>query len=161
MRCLVNQRTFRHIRHTSTAPDRFLASSSSTINTALPTTESPSSSTSRSSTATHTSSASSSTAATHHLVTLTRSSLNLPSYSSRTLVSLGLKRRYQSVLHPFSPTVAGHILRVKEIVSVKNVSLEEGNRWMAMTRREGSGVVVSGRSYGGGGIQTEGMGGRP
>lgn len=103
------------------------------------------------------------TTPTHHLITLIRSPLNLPSYSIRTLESLGLRKRYQSVLHPFSPTVAGHILRVKEIVRVKNVSEEEGKRWRDMSRSEGSGVVVSGRVYGGGrmvGREGEKVGGR-
>ena len=95
-------------------------------------------------------SSSSSTAPTHHLITLIRSPLSLPVYSSRTLVALGLLKRYQSVLHTFSPSTTGRILRVKEIVRVRNVSKEEGERWMNMTRSEGSGVAVSGRVFGGG-----------
>jgi ribosomal protein L30 len=92
-------------------------------------------------------------APTHHLITLLRAPIGLPPVASRTLESLGLYRRHQSVLHRFDPTVAGKILRVKELVGVKNVSEEEGERaiWMSTRgRKEGSGVEVSGRVYGGG-----------
>ena len=94
---------------------------------------------------------------THHLITLTRSPLSLPSYSSRTLAALGIRKRYQSVIHPFSPSVAGQILRVKEIVKVRNVTLEEGLRWVNLSKSEGSGVKMNGRVYGGrGGLRSEG-----
>ncbi len=93
---------------------------------------------------------------THHLITLIRSSLSVPSYSSRTLESLGLHNRYQSVLHPFSSSVTGQILRVKELVEVRNVNYEEGSRWIRMRKSQGSGVEVRGRVYGGGkGLERE------
>ncbi|EIW72702.1 ribosomal protein L30 [Tremella mesenterica] len=90
------------------------------------------------------------TTVTHHLITLTRSPIGLPPQARGTLEALGLYRRYSSVLHPFGPTVAGQILRVKELVSVRNVTEEEGIISLAKKGSEGSGVVVSGRVFGGG-----------
>ncbi|WVQ71002.1 ribosomal protein L30 [Cryptococcus sp. DSM 104548] len=88
--------------------------------------------------------------ATHHLITLVRSPIALPERSKRTLNALGLKRLRQSVLHPFSPVVAGRILKVKELVQVLNVTEEEGMVLSERRRGEGSGVEVSGRAFGGG-----------
>lgn len=128
LRCIVTRRPFLAVRSITTAPithtEIFPASNASSSSTSTPT---------------------------HHLITLTRSPLSLPVYSSRTLAALGLRKRYQSALHSFSPSTTGRILRVKEIVRVRNVSKEEGERWMNMTRSEGSGVAVSGRVFGGGG----------
>lgn len=87
---------------------------------------------------------------THHLITLRRSPIGLPPASRLTLEALGLHRLHQSVLHPFSPTAAGQILRVKELVQVKNVDAEEGRKLVVRSRSEGSGLEVAGRAYGGG-----------
>lgn len=43
---------------------------------------------------------------------------------------------HRSVLHPFSETTAGMILAVKELVEVRNVAKEEGER--EIVRRNGS-----------------------
>lgn len=90
-------------------------------------------------------------AATHYLVTLQRSAMGLPTYASRTLESLGLKKRYSCVLHPFSATTAGQILRVKELVKVENVTEERGLSLLKSRsdRSEGSGVQPVGRVFGG------------
>ncbi|KAL7423795.1 hypothetical protein Q5752_001379 [Cryptotrichosporon argae] len=83
--------------------------------------------------------------ATHHLITLLRSPIGLPPASRQTLVALGLHRRHQAVLHPFSATVAGQVLRVKELVSVRNVGADDGARAVRRRRPEGSGWEVLGR----------------
>lgn len=66
-------------------------------------------------------SSSASAATTHFRVTLRRSAIGLPEHSNRVLQSLGLRRRMQSVYHEQSPTIAGMILAVKEIIHVENV----------------------------------------
>lgn len=90
---------------------------------------------------------------THYLITLKRSPIGLPDTSKKTLAALGFlpssKHYYpkgpkpsanpklnRSVLQPFSETAAGMILKVKELVEVKNVSQEAGE--MEIMRRNGS-----------------------
>lgn len=97
---------------------------------------------------------------THYLITMLRSGRGLPPSSGATLEALGLHRRYQSVMHPFSapvaggwyivPLTAGMILKVKELVEVRNVDEAEGLKAIQRKRREGSGLEVTGRVYGGG-----------
>lgn len=91
--------------------------------------------------------------ATHYLITLKRSPIGLPDTTKRTLASLGFlpstqhffprgpkasanPKLHRSVLHPFSETCAGMILAVKELVEVRNVSKEVGER--EVVRRNGS-----------------------
>ncbi|KAI0070457.1 hypothetical protein K474DRAFT_1608664 [Panus rudis PR-1116 ss-1] len=62
---------------------------------------------------------------THYRITLQRSAISLPKHMKATLVSLGIHRRLQTVFHPHSPINAGKILRVKELVSVQNVTADE------------------------------------
>ncbi|KAJ9093904.1 hypothetical protein QFC19_008136 [Naganishia cerealis] len=100
-----------------------------------------------------TTSAGESSQPTHYLITLKRSPIGLPDTSKRTLATLGFlpssKNLYpkgpkpsanpklnRSVLHPFSETIAGMILKVKELVEVRNVSEAEGK--VEVTRRNGS-----------------------
>lgn len=54
-------------------------------------------------------------------ITLTRSAIGLPRVASRTLAALGLRRRSATVFHPVRPDVAGQLMRVKELVSVREV----------------------------------------
>ena len=96
---------------------------------------------------------SSSADATHYLITLKRSPIGLPDTTKRTLASLGFlpstkhfyprgpkasanPKLHRSVLHPFSETCAGMILTVKELVEVRNVSKEVGER--EVVKRNGS-----------------------
>ncbi|KAJ3506968.1 hypothetical protein NLJ89_g6564 [Agrocybe chaxingu] len=58
---------------------------------------------------------------THFKITLRRSAISLGDKIKGTLKSLGIHRRFQTVYFPFSPEVAGKILRVKELVEVENV----------------------------------------
>ncbi|KAJ9123977.1 hypothetical protein QFC22_000768 [Naganishia vaughanmartiniae] len=100
-----------------------------------------------------TSSAESSQQPTHYLITLKRSPIGLPDTSKQTLAALGFlpsskhffpkgpkpsanPKLNRSVLHPFSETAAGMILKVKELVEVRNVSQEAGE--MEVVRRNGS-----------------------
>lgn len=86
---------------------------------------------------------------THYLITLMRSPRGLPPASAATARALGLHRLHQSVIQPIDATAAGKILRIKELVTVRNVTEEEGILAMARRRPEGSGVVPTGRAYGG------------
>ncbi|BEJ15890.1 hypothetical protein CspHIS471_0504950 [Cutaneotrichosporon sp. HIS471] len=86
---------------------------------------------------------------THYLITLVRSPRGLPPASAATVAALGLSRLHQSVVQPIGPTAAGKILRIKELVTVRNVSEEEGLAACARRRPEGAGVEPTGRVYGG------------
>ncbi|KAL4399611.1 large ribosomal subunit protein [Malassezia pachydermatis] len=60
---------------------------------------------------------------THYRITLRRSTIGLPERTSRIVEALGLHKRLQSVFHRQTPTTAGMILAVKELVHVENVRL--------------------------------------
>jgi len=66
-----------------------------------------------------------SSAATHFKITLLRSAIGLPQRYRQTLESLGIHRRGQTVFHVHNPETAGKILRVKELVQVRNVGASE------------------------------------
>lgn len=52
-------------------------------------------------------------------ITLVRSAIGLPRRSTDVLKALGLKKRMATVFHRVSPSVAGQIMRVKELVEVE------------------------------------------
>lgn len=54
-------------------------------------------------------------------ITLLRSAIGLPRRSTDVLKALGLKKRMNTVFHRVSPSVAGQIMKVKELVSVQEV----------------------------------------
>ncbi|KAF8124745.1 hypothetical protein EV363DRAFT_700372 [Boletus edulis] len=58
---------------------------------------------------------------THFKITLRRSAIALGERKKETLTALGLHRRMQTVYHAYTPEAAGKILKVKELVEVKNV----------------------------------------
>lgn len=62
-------------------------------------------------------------------ITLMRSAIGLPRRTGGVLRSLGLKKRMAVVYHPVSPDVAGKIMKVKELVAVREVE-------KALTRSE-------------------------
>lgn len=57
----------------------------------------------------------------YYKVTLARSTIGLPKDYRAAAKTLGLHRLNQSTYHPVSPTTAGLILKLKEIVKVENV----------------------------------------
>ncbi|KAL7410556.1 hypothetical protein BDY24DRAFT_325753, partial [Mrakia frigida] len=59
--------------------------------------------------------------ATHYRIQLKRSPIGLPEVYGKTLQRLGLLKKDRTVYAPFGATVAGQILRVKELVTVRNV----------------------------------------
>jgi len=58
---------------------------------------------------------------THYRITLRRSAIGLPSRYTKILEALGLHKRLSSVYHLQTPSAAGSILAVKELVHVDNV----------------------------------------
>ncbi|KAA8648778.1 mitochondrial 54S ribosomal protein uL30m [Aspergillus tanneri] len=51
-------------------------------------------------------------------ITLVRSAIGLPRRTTDILKALGLKKRMATVFHPVSSSVAGQIMKVKELVEV-------------------------------------------
>ena len=109
------------------------------------------------STATHTlevapSSAAPQTDTTHFKITLRRSAISLGAAKQRTLISLGLTRRHQTVYHPHTPDIAGKILLLKELLEVENVSDHKGEvktkQEQRQERKAPKGYVVSGSRLG-------------
>ncbi|OJK04116.1 hypothetical protein ASPACDRAFT_39732 [Aspergillus aculeatus ATCC 16872] len=49
-------------------------------------------------------------------ITLVRSAIGLPRRTTDVLKALGLKKRMATVFHAVSPSVAGQIMKVKELV---------------------------------------------
>ncbi|OAX78420.1 ribosomal protein L30 [Emergomyces africanus] len=58
---------------------------------------------------------------TYFRITLIRSAIGLPRRTTGVLMALGLKKRMQTVFYPVTPDVAGQIMKVKELVSVREV----------------------------------------
>ena len=58
---------------------------------------------------------------TYFRITLMRSAIGLPAKSGNVLKALGLRKRMATVFHPVNPSVAGQIMKVKELVAVSEV----------------------------------------
>lgn len=54
-------------------------------------------------------------------ITLMRSGIGMPRRTQGILKALGLRYRMQTVFFPVSPSVAGQIMKVKELVAVTEV----------------------------------------
>jgi ribosomal protein L30 len=54
-------------------------------------------------------------------ITLMRSGIGLPKRTQGVLKALALRQRMKTVFYPVSPEVAGQIMKVKELVSVREV----------------------------------------
>jgi large subunit ribosomal protein L30 len=54
-------------------------------------------------------------------ITLMRSGIGLPKRTQGVLKALGLRQRMKTVFYPVSPEVAGQIMKVKELVLVREV----------------------------------------
>lgn len=71
-----------------------------------------------------------------------RSAIGLPQRSSDVLRALGLRKRSSTVFHPVSPSVAGQIMRVKELVEVKEVEKAMSKREVHLSRKPDPGYYV-------------------
>ncbi|KAK5159696.1 mitochondrial 54S ribosomal protein YmL33 [Cryomyces antarcticus] len=79
-------------------------------------------------------------------ITLLRSAIGLPRRSSGVLAALGLRKRMRTVYHPVTPTVAGQIMHVKELVDVEEVEEALTKEEMRELRRPDSGFWVESRA---------------
>lgn len=86
-------------------------------------------------------------------ITLLRSAIGLPKKTSGVLAALGLHRRMRTVYHPVSPTVAGQIFAVKELVDVQEVDRALSQPEMKELRRPEKGWWVEKRV----GMKVEGV----
>ena len=76
---------------------------------------------------------------THYRITLHRSALAMPEEYGKALAVLGLSKKDQTTFHPFSAQMAGTILKVKELVQVRNVSWWQMEDEMKRGRGQGKG----------------------
>lgn len=83
---------------------------------------------------------------THFKITLRRSAIGLGDKKKKTLLSLGITRRLQTVFMPHCPQVAGKILLLKELVEVENVlaSAVRTKQEQRIERKAPRGYVVKG-----------------
>lgn len=75
-------------------------------------------------------------------VTLHRSAIGLPERTRGVLKALGLRRRAQTVFHPVSPQAAGMILKVKELVRVREVAEAMSKTELKATRTPDAGFYI-------------------
>ncbi|KAF2829931.1 50S ribosomal protein-like protein L30 [Ophiobolus disseminans] len=75
-------------------------------------------------------------------ITLMRSGIGLPQKTQGVLKALGLRKRMTTVYYPVSQSVAGQILRIKELVDVKEVSAPMTKEQMRASRRPDPGYYI-------------------
>ena len=75
-------------------------------------------------------------------ITLIRSSIGLPKKTQGVLNALGLRKRMATVFQPVNPSVAGQIMKVKELVAVSEVENAMTGAEMRMMRRPDSGYYI-------------------
>lgn len=81
-------------------------------------------------------------------ITLVRSAIGLPRRSTDVLKALGLKKRMATVFHPVSQSVAGQIMRVKELVEVQEVDRAMTKQEMHLLRKPDPGYYIEKRARG-------------
>jgi large subunit ribosomal protein L30 len=79
-------------------------------------------------------------------ITLIRSAIGLPAKSSNVLKALGLRKRMATVFHPVSPDVAGQLMKVKELIAVKEVDQPLTKAEVHMERKPDPGFYVESRA---------------
>ncbi|KAF2005276.1 hypothetical protein P154DRAFT_356907 [Amniculicola lignicola CBS 123094] len=75
-------------------------------------------------------------------ITLMRSGIGLPAKVQGVLKALGLRKRMTTVYYPVSPDVAGQIMRIKELVDVKEVAEPMTKCQMREARRPDPGYYI-------------------
>ncbi|KAJ5155177.1 hypothetical protein N7492_007980 [Penicillium capsulatum] len=75
-------------------------------------------------------------------ITLLRSAIGLPRRSTDVLKALGLKKRMGTVFHQVSPSVAGQIMKVKELVSVEEVDRRLTKQEVHLERKPDPGYYI-------------------
>ena len=79
-------------------------------------------------------------------ITLIRSAIGLPEKSTGVLKALGLRKRMATVFHPVSPSVAGQIMRVKELVAVSEVDRPMTKQEVHAARQPEPGFYIESRA---------------
>lgn len=79
-------------------------------------------------------------------ITLIRSAIGLPRKTQGVLSALGLRKRMRTVFHPVSPQIAGHIMKVKELVAVSEVESALTKAEMRDSRRPEPGYYIEKQS---------------
>lgn len=79
---------------------------------------------------------------TYFRITLLRSAIGLPRRTTDVLKALGLKKRMATVFHPVSPSVAGQIMKVKELVEVREVERRLSQQEVHLERKPDPGYYV-------------------
>lgn len=74
-----------------------------------------------------------------------RSGIGMPEKTQGVLKALGLRKRMTTVYHPVSQSVAGQIMRIKELVDVKEVEHAVSKEDMRAARRPDPGYYVEKR----------------
>lgn len=75
-------------------------------------------------------------------ITLLRSAIGLPQRSTDVLKALGLRKRMATVFHPVTPSVAGQIMKVKELVDVQEVDRRLTKQEVHLERKPDPGYYV-------------------
>jgi large subunit ribosomal protein L30 len=75
-------------------------------------------------------------------ITLMRSGIGLPKRTQGVLKALGLRRRMKTVFYPVTPEVAGQIMKVKELVAVREVDKPMTKEELKDERRPDSGYYI-------------------
>lgn len=75
-------------------------------------------------------------------ITLTRSAIGLPRRTTDVLKALGLKKRMNTVFYPVSPSVAGQIMKVKELVEVQEVDQRLTKQEVRLQRKPDPGYYI-------------------
>lgn len=81
-------------------------------------------------------------AAQYFKVTQLKSTIGLPRLYKDTLLSLGLRRRHQTVYHKITPQQAGAIARVKELVKVELSDVFKNKEQMREERKSEPGYEI-------------------
>jgi large subunit ribosomal protein L30 len=79
-------------------------------------------------------------------ITLIRSAIGLPARTGNVLKALGLRKRMATVFHPVTPSVAGQIMKVKELVAVSEVDSPKTKQEMHQERVPDTGFYVESRA---------------
>lgn len=79
-------------------------------------------------------------------ITLMRSGIGMPQKTQGVLHALGLRKRMTTVYHPVSQSVAGQIMRIKELVDVREVARPMSKMQMRGARRPDPGYYVETRA---------------
>lgn len=71
-----------------------------------------------------------------------RSGIGLPRRTQGVLQALGLRQRMKTVFYPVTPEVAGQIMKVKELVAVKEVDKPLTKEELREERRPEAGYYI-------------------